>query len=838
MSQPVGISKMEPRLQSSDYTTHALLSDGKLVVGTDTGEIIIFDQNCDYKGVLSVGVENWRVECILPYRGGFLVSGELASIYIFERHPEDIRSQYQRTARPFVISEYMNQKVASMSLSPSEDKLVCAMDNSQVFDIAFNADRPGEDDAAFQNITKYNHSTQICGLDICMRKPLIATCGKDNVICIWNYIEHTLEVKEEFAEEPFSLAFHPSGFHLVVGFADKLRIMNIFEKTIEVFKEIPMKTCREVRFSHGGHLFAATSGHTIQVFNFYTVENPPDFHFKGHSGKVSSIAWHEDDTGFVSVGADGNCYEWKLYTSVKAQPMPYTAKGFTFGSVASTDMISAEARACYAVTSNAQIREIMFPSQALHLTRQTTTADVVPDKPPPECTREMETGIQCGQIQILSSARKLVAGMAGEGVPGSIRCYDIGPLTGDYMEFQAHSTKIERLQISYDDAYVFTVGQDGVVCVFEVQGKAARSKSEKENAEEIIIKKAKMEEKRNQVLTLNAQIKEKRRATEQKQEEDTSTQKSQLDGLEIQHRTESMRENQRYDELQRMISEKKSNFDNEMRRIKEASEEDKIEINSTYEEKILVEVARYKQLDKDKEDAAKSFHEEKETMESNHLKRVSDMEKAHADALEEEARKYNELMRSKDADETLFEKEQALLEGKNDQELEVIREDNTQEVKAIQDQNKQSKSDLTLKRKQHEEKKTTIEKSKETIKGHTDRILKLSEEIDKLTNEKESMKIEIEERDNTISDKEHKIYDFKRKNQELEKFKFVLDYKIKELKRDIIPKEEEITKLKEQTAEMGKELNHLDGVNENLGLIVADLEMRQKGMENEITSQR
>ena len=46
-----------------------------------------------------------------------------------------------------------------MSLSPSEDKLVCAMDNSQVFDIAFNADRPGEDDAQFQNITKYNHST-------------------------------------------------------------------------------------------------------------------------------------------------------------------------------------------------------------------------------------------------------------------------------------------------------------------------------------------------------------------------------------------------------------------------------------------------------------------------------------------------------------------------------------------------------------------------------------------------------------------------------------------------------------------------------------------------------
>jgi len=39
---------------------------------------------------------------------------------------------------------------------------------------------------------------------------------------------------------------------------------------------------------------------------------------------------------------------------------------------------------------------------------------------------------------------------------------------------------------------------------------------------------------------------------------------------------------------------------------------------------------------------------------------------------------------------------------------------------------------------------------------------------------------EIQERDETIQDKEKRIYDLKKKNQELEKFKFVLDYKIKE----------------------------------------------------------
>ena len=48
---------------------------------------------------------------------------------------------------------------------------------------------------------------------------------------------------------------------------------------------------------------------------------------------------------------------------------------------------------------------------------------------------------------------------------------------------------------------------------------------------------------------------------------------------------------------------------------------------------------------------------------------------------------------------------------------------------------------------------------------------------------------------------EKRIYDLKRKNQELEKFKFVLDYKIKELRRQMEPRENEI-KLKTEQIKM------------------------------------
>lgn len=54
------------------------------------------------------------------------------------------------------------------------------------------------------------------------------------------------------------------------------------------------------------------------------------------------------------------------------------------------------------------------------------------------------------------------------------------------------------------------------------------------------------------------------------------------------------------------------------------------------------------------------------------------------------------------------------------------------------------------------------------------------------------IKKEIKERDQTIEDKEKRIFQLKSKNQELEKFKFILDFKIRELKSQIEPKERTI----------------------------------------------
>ena len=89
---------------------------------------------------------------------------------------------------------------------------------------------------------------------------------------------------------------------------------------------------------------------------------------------------------------------------------------------------------------------------------------------------------------------------------------------------------------------------------------------------------------------------------------------------------------------------------------------------------------------------------------------------------------------------------------------------------------------------------------------------------------------EIHDKDTQIGERERVIYSLKKRTQELEKFKFVLDYKIKDLKRDIAPREAEIGKLKEQTENMDNSLRKFNIVNSQLGFMVNDLRTKQEEM--------
>ncbi|OUM67474.1 hypothetical protein PIROE2DRAFT_5113, partial [Piromyces sp. E2] len=84
---------------------------------------------------------------------------------------------------------------------------------------------------------------------------------------------------------------------------------------------------------------------------------------------------------------------------------------------------------------------------------------------------------------------------------------------------------------------------------------------------------------------------------------------------------------------------------------------------------------------------------------------------------------------------------------------------------------------------------------------------KLQSIIHNLENDIENVKQEMNNRDDTIHEKEKRIYDLQKKNHELEKFKFVLEYKLSELKKQIEPRQNELVKFTTQYSQMSDELH-------------------------------
>ena len=130
-----------------------------------------------------------------------------------------------------------SKKIRTVCISPKEDQIVFTTENNQLFKVMVNLERPSED-LKYEHVVASFHSKRITGLDCCIKKQLVATCSDDKTVRIWSYStgnQFSLEICKQFDEEAFSLALHPSGFHIVVGFTNQIWMMNILDNDLVKF---------------------------------------------------------------------------------------------------------------------------------------------------------------------------------------------------------------------------------------------------------------------------------------------------------------------------------------------------------------------------------------------------------------------------------------------------------------------------------------------------------------------------------------------------------------------------------------------------------------------------
>ncbi|XP_028832352.1 cilia- and flagella-associated protein 57 isoform X2 [Denticeps clupeoides] len=770
------------KVESHNVLSHAWTSEERVVAGTEAGRLLVLDSG-DLRWEMSVveaereGEQRRseevppRVSAIVGYSKGFACSAGPGTVCLFEKTEE--RDAYHKTKEIRIpldpCGRAEQQEVQSVSISPAEESLVCSTDRGQLYSVTLTCveDSRGEE-AHFEFLSHSFHSDTITGLSICVRKPLAATCSLDHSVRIWNYESKALELCKDFQEEAHSVALHPSGLWIIVGFSDKLRLMNLLMDDIRTFKELAVRGCRECAFSHGGHMFAAVNGNVIHIYSSTTFDNV--LNLKGHNRKVQAVAWSADDSRLVSCGLDGAVYEWSASTGRRESES--VLKSCSYTGVA----VSRDARSIFAVGTDSALREI----QDCEIVRELLADDVT-----------------FTAIAMSGSGRVLFTGTS----TGAVRAigYPL-PLQTDWFEYHAHSAAISKMVVTFDDQFLLTASEDGCLLIWKISGQ--KRDSETSYAEEVLVTKSDLEEKTQVMLELKTRVEELKMENEYQlrlKDMNYSDKIKELTEKFIQQ-VESLKAESQV--LRREKEKQKETHEKTLEDLEERHSREQQDFESTHNQKLLLEYERYEELRLKSQRMQEDYEHRLQQVEEAGQRALEDITVSYEDRLQEKVVELDQCQEESCRQVQEFEQMKLLLEEDGDQEIHSIRLRYEKMLQEEKETNARLKADSGIMKKKCISLQTDV-------KERNTEILRLKEEQQKLEGvirslEKDVLRLkrDIQERDETIQSKEKRIYDLKRKKEELEKFKFVLDYKIEELKKQIEPRENEMKEMKEQIQEV------------------------------------
>tara|TARA_B100000475_G_scaffold192241_1_gene165834 strand:- start:723 stop:2357 length:1635 start_codon:yes stop_codon:yes gene_type:complete len=320
-------------------------------------------------------------------------------------------------------------------------------------------------------------------MDLGVQRPLIATCGADHTVRVWNYTRRRCELvhcggQGWSSDKPSCLALHPSGFQLIIGFPERVRLFSVLFQALKLLHELPLIKCHEVRYAHGGHQFACAAGVTVIIYSAISMAQLQTF--TGHLLPVRCIIWGGDDLSLFSAGADGNVYGWDLVDMARIEEAsqlnhasPYHAiaahipprGGSLFNGLACTH----SAARVIGASTDGILKEVCWNVGTGDIAQ---TRDL---KLNAEDSGDLNTGANSlpvifTALAVASSSQFLFAGTSS----GAIRAFDWPTIAAedgslrDYYEFPAHAGNIIALRIAAEDSLLLSAGDDGVVFVFMV----------------------------------------------------------------------------------------------------------------------------------------------------------------------------------------------------------------------------------------------------------------------------------------------------------------------------------------------------------------------------------
>lgn len=765
------VEQIIPNPQIGNIICHLWLNDTVLLCANSSGDVISVTTE-KQESVLDAKKEfehrDSAIVAMARHKKAFVTASEGGYLTIYDATANPNKFAAVRCVKLF--GDEFPIAAHTIAIDPTEENAVISLVNNRIVSISLsNGDYLLNTEE--KPLVMPFHDGPILCCSTCCRKPLIATCGTDKTVRVWNYIENSLEIIKEFTESVYCVSFHPDGLSILIGFGDKLRLCSVFYDDIRPFREFSIRGCRCVKFSNGGHMFAAVNGSKIQIYSALTFQLINTLH--RHSAGVHNLIWGEADTVIASVGNDGAMYIHRQDNSNRDENCT-TAQVQYFSITSLPDFTS-----IFICGSDMKVKEIQNG----------------------QIVREILFQIQHTQLVMSNNGQMLFSGTKD----GKVYSFAL-PIGGDKLALNCHTGPITSMAISFDDSLLFTTGEDGVLCIFNIRDKDNRVRNPERSffSEEVQTTRGEIEEKANQLRSFEAERTELETSFRMRKDMIESSHKSKVD---------KKRENAKKEkDKNRILSENKKKEKDEAEMNNNAKEK---QLTKMWEEKIAGQEDKFdkevfqahhvcENLQKRKEDienewkskmkAAQAKHQQiVEQLQSEHRKRLQQNHSELQIAQEKKQSRIKQIEEMKK--QMLNEKEQAI--KTTEKKLNEALKENAEQRLKLQDEHGQNAKDCAKLQKEYEAQQ--IEAGKLTEQND-----KLQNQYQELSKEINRLREEVHQKEATINDRETKISNVKKENQELEKYHQVLTHQENMLRKQMGP-------LKDKIEQEEAEISGMDG---------------------------
>lgn len=493
----IGEKEMRP-LQENTMPNHNFTSfcwmrfpDDHLLAGTDDGKIVLFRSGEFLMNVMCAPGSEYPIMSLVSITGGFIAGSSPGTFlfFFYDESKDQALFDSQFSLLSIVTAPELSSGYISMlALDTKDEVLVGITSDGQLLTVPALSPQTLTTEHVKYLISSFHGPKPITGMDVCVRKPLVLTCCRDNTLRMWNFRDHTLELLKVFPEEMYSVALHPTGLHCAVAFTDKVRLYHVLVDDLRLCMELSIKACRECAFSNGGHVFAAANGNSIIVYDFHTGEKIADL--RGHNSKVRSLYWMPSGCQLLTCGQDGAVYLWALDGAKRTGE--FVQKGIVYTSAVNSG------HGVIVVGNDRSLRELAQP-------------DLAPSK-------VYDAGLVLTNVA-MSTIKSVLFGSTFEyGKPGYVRTYPY-PITGDFDDYPCTNTPISRMRLTPDDNFLVVADEQGCICLLELKGRQDRYQRNNPTAyldltflpdwsDEVLVTRAELDDCNTTVAELKTKVEE------------------------------------------------------------------------------------------------------------------------------------------------------------------------------------------------------------------------------------------------------------------------------------------------------------------------------------------